>query len=237
MSRMLFTVLLMLSAVAGATRAAAEQTSPVHLVLVEGTSYVGELLSLDGTKARLLTGEGKTIEIARDKVALINFHPDWIAIKAYGVADQTYYDFSAGLAVPLPAEGWVPAYDSEGHLFLSAPDGKIVLGFYAYVSKYASLEDFLAVHASWRRAAGMPESSYTGGTERMVGGRPARAFVYDTEVQGRPARAMDVKTMGPRGHGLVVTLMCSSVAEGEFEAAEARARAVLETVRFFQQGG
>ena len=233
----LLTVLLILTAVALPTQAAAEQTRRVHLVVVEGTSYTGELLSLDDTKARLLTAEGKTIEIALDKVALINFHPDWIAVKAYGVADQTYYDFSAGFAVPLPTEGWVPAYDSEGHLFLSAPDGTAVLGFYAYITKYPSLEDFLTAHASWRGAAGMPESSYTGGTDAMIGGRPARAFVYDTALQGRPARAMDIKTIGPQGRGFVVTLICSSAGEGQFEAAEAKARAVLDTVRFFEQGG
>ncbi len=233
----LLTVSLILTALALPTQAAAEHTSPVHLVLVEGTHYTGELLSLDGNKARLLTADGKTIEIARDEVAFINFHPDWVAVKAYGVTDQTYCDFNAGFAVPLPAEAWVPAYDSEGHLFLSASEGTAVLGFYAYTTKYPSLDDFLTAHASWRRTAGMPEGSYTAGNDTMLGGRPARAFVYDTKLQGRPARAMDIKTIGPRGHGLVVTLMCSSVAEGDFRATQAKARAVLETVRFFEQGG
>jgi len=231
----LVTAALVLAMAAGLCQAA-EQRDRVYLVSVEGTFYVGELVAVDEAKVQLSSGDGKTVEIDRDKVALINFHPDWIGIRAYGARDGVYYDFGAGFAVPLPEEGWVAAYDSEGHLFLTSQDGKLVLGFYTYLTKHASLDDFLAAHATWRQANGMPQGSYQGGTEATVGGRPARAFRYQAQLQGTPARAMDIKTTGPQGQGLVVAFMGSGVGEEEFDAACREAMALIDGIRFFMPG-
>jgi len=225
-------VLLVLAAGSGF---GAEQHGQAYLVLTDGTPHLGELLSLDDSTVRLRAANGSIVEVERGKVALINLHPEWVVMKAYGTKDNVYYDFASGLAVILPTNGWLCGYDSEGHLFITSQDGRLTLGFYAYISRFATLGDFLATHAAWRKASGMPEASYTGGEAMQIDGQPARAFAYETgSGQGKRTRMLDVKTIGPLGHGLVVVLMGSDLTAEEFDQARQSALRVIQGIHFLR---
>ena len=213
----------------------ADQQGQAYLVLTDGTPHLGELLSLDDSTVRLRAADGRVVEVDRGKVALINLHPEWVVMKAYGTKDNVYYDFASGLTVTLPTDGWACGYDSEGHLFITSPDGRLTLGFYAYTSRFASLDVFLATHAAWRKASGVPEASYTGGEAMQIDGQPARAFAYETAgAQGRHTRMLDVKTIGPLGHGLVLVLMGSDLTAEEFDQARQSILPIIQGIHFLR---
>jgi hypothetical protein len=221
-------VLLVLAAGAAFGAEAQPPRDRAYLVLTDGTPHVGDLLTLDAATVRLQGEDGKVTEIERDRVAFINFHPGWIVARAYGVKDNVYYDFATGVALTLPTSGWLAGYDSEGHLFLTSQEAKLALGLYPYVSRFASLEEFLTVHGNWRKAKGMPEQSYTDGAPIEVGGQPGMAFRY----QSGGSRILDMKTIGPSGQGLVVALIATGLTDEQFEEARKSIAPLLAGIRF-----
>ncbi len=197
-----------------------------------GTIYQGQVKSLDENALTVAMASGKAVTIPRGEVVLINFQPDWLAVKACGTQNGTFYDLGGSYALPLPAEGWKTSQDSEGHLFLHK--GKFSLGVYAYLSRYSTLNVFISVHAHWRQTQNMPQESYVGGVEMTVDSLPAQAFTFETRIQGRPARVFDIKTVGPAGNGYVITLMGTDVTKEEFEAARRDAMPVTSEFRFLR---
>lgn len=221
-----------LAALVAATglQAAEEQATGATVMVTDGRVYQGRVLSLDDAALKLVTDSGRSVTLTRKEVAFVNFRPDWLAVKAFGTRENTFYDFGSGYVLPLPSDGWQTSQDSEGHLFLHK--GKATIGVYAYLSRYSTLNVFLSVHASWRQSQEMPRESYVDGVEMTIDGLPAKAFAFETETGGQAARLLDIKVVGPLGHGYVIAVAALDASEEEFEAAKREAMPIIGKLRF-----
>jgi hypothetical protein len=207
-------------------------SNPATVVAAGGNIYQGQVKSLDEQALAVVLASGKTVTIKRSDVVFINFRPDSVAVKACGTEGGVFYDYGSGYALPIPQEGWTSSQDAEGHLFLHK--GKFSVGVYAYLSRYSSLTVFTSVHAHWRQTQNMPRESYIGGVDMTVDGLPAQAFTFESTIQGKLARVMDVKTVGPAGNGYVITLMGQDVTKDEFQAAKQEAMPIIGRFRFLR---
>lgn len=229
----LVTVTILLGAMLLSGAWALQQSSgPATVVAAGGSMYQGQVKSLDEEALTLVLASGKTVTVNRSDVVLINFRPDSVAVKACGTQAGVFYDYGSGYALPIPQEGWTSSQDAEGHLFLHK--GKFSLGIYAYLSRYSSLTVFTSVHAHWRQTQNMPRESYVGGVDMTVDGLPAQAFTFESTIQGKLTRVMDVKTVGPAGNGYVITVMGQNVTEEEFQAAKREAMGIIGKFRFLR---
>ncbi len=204
------------------------------VMLTKGVFWQGKVVSMDEKRLRLATAKGREVSIPRDDIAFINFCPDWLAIRAYGTLGNVFYNYGAGYALPLPAEGWQVLSDSQGHIFLQ--HGALTIGIYGYAKRYANLDAFLAAHARYRAGQGMPEGSYKGGEKTLLAGREARAFTYQTTVNGNTLLLTDIKAVGPLGQGCVVSFSASGISREAFEAAKREAMPVVQRLRFLTEG-